>query len=51
MRYAVPTVWLLLPVPLIGQLLWVAVYLSAIPNRKRQGWHDRAAATLVVQAG
>lgn len=50
-RYAVPTVWLLLPVPLIGQLLWVAVYLSAIPNRKRQGWHDRAAATLVVQAG
>ena len=50
-RYAVPTVWLLLPLPLIGQLLWMIVYLSAIPNARRQGWHDRAASTLVVVAG
>ena len=49
-RYAVPTVWLLLPLPLIGQLLWIVVYLSAIPNERRQGWHDRAASTLVVVA-
>ena len=49
-RYAVPTVWLLLPLPLIGQLLWMVVYLSAIPNARRQGWHDRAASTLVVVA-
>ncbi|HMQ27380.1 MAG TPA: RDD family protein [Acidimicrobiales bacterium] len=47
-RYAVPTVWLLLPLPLIGQLLWMVVYLSAIPNTRRQGWHDKAASTLVV---
>lgn len=47
-RYAVPTVWLLLPLPLIGQLLWMIVYLSAIPNTRRQGWHDKAASTLVV---
>lgn len=47
-RYAVPTVWLLLPLPLIGQLLWMIVYLSAIPNTRRQGWHDKAASTLVL---
>lgn len=50
-RYAVPTVWLLLPVPIVGQLMWMVVYLSSIPNARRQGWHDRAASTLVVVAG
>ena len=49
-RYAVPTVWLLLPVPLVGQLMWMVVYLSSIPNVRRQGWHDKAASTLVVVA-
>jgi uncharacterized RDD family membrane protein YckC len=49
-RYAVPTVWLLLPLPLVGQLMWMVVYLSSIPNVRRQGWHDKAAATLVVVA-
>jgi uncharacterized RDD family membrane protein YckC len=50
-RYAVPTVWLLLPVPIIGQLMWMIVYLSSIPNARRQGWHDKAASTLVLVAG
>ena len=50
MRYAVPTVWLLLPLPLVGQLMWMVVYLSSIPNARRQGWHDKAASTLVVVA-
>lgn len=49
-RYAVPTVWLLLPLPLVGQLMWMVVYLSSIPNVRRQGWHDKAASTLVVVA-
>ena len=47
-RYAVPTVWLLLPLPVVGQLMWMVVYLSSIPNARRQGWHDKAASTLVV---
>lgn len=50
-RYAVPTVWLLLPLPVVGQLMWMVVYLSSIPNARRQGWHDKAASTLVVVAG
>lgn len=45
-----PWLWLLLPLS-IGQLLWIVMYLTAIPNRRRQGWHDRAASTLVVVAG
>mgnify|MGYP000980991241 CR=1 FL=1 len=49
-RYAVPTVWLLLPLPVVGQLMWMVVYLSSIPNARRQGWHDKAASTLVVGA-
>lgn len=42
-----PWLWLLVPLS-IGQLLWIVMYLTAIPNRRRQGWHDRAASTLVV---
>lgn len=49
-RYAVPTVWLLVPLPIVGQLMWMVVYLSSIPNARRQGWHDKAASTLVVVA-
>lgn len=43
--------WLWLFVPFVGQLLWIVMYLTAIPNHRRQGWHDRAASTLVVVAG
>ena len=51
-RFAVPAVWLYLTVvlPLVGEALWVVVFLSAIPNPRRQGWHDRAAATLVLSS-
>jgi len=40
--------WLWLFVPFVGQLLWIVMYLTAIPNQRRQGWHDRAASTLVL---
>lgn len=43
--------WLWLFVPFLGQLLWIMTYLTAIPNQRRQGWHDRAASTLVVVRG
>ena len=46
-RFAVPT--LPLYVPYIGQFVWVGVYLSAIPNARKQGFHDKAAGTLVVR--
>ena len=48
LRYLVPGVPSLLPVPgapLLGLLVW----LSATWSPTRQGWHDRAAGTVVVR--
>ena len=42
--------WLWLFVPYVGQFRWIVIYLTAIPNARRQGWHDKAASTLVVVA-
>lgn len=42
--------WLWLLVPFVGELLWIVMYLTAIPNERRQGWHDRAASTLVLSS-
>lgn len=42
--------WLWLYVPFVGQFLWIVMYLTAIPNDRRQGWHDRAASTLVLSS-
>ena len=36
-------------VPLVGSVLELLVYLSAIWSPTRQGWHDRAAGTVVVR--
>ena len=50
MRWVLPTV-LGLPsiwVPFIGYILWLLCYLSLTWDRDRQGWHDKAAGTLVV---
>jgi uncharacterized RDD family membrane protein YckC len=48
-RYLVPSVPALLPG--IGAVLTLVVYLSAAWSPTRQGWHDRAAGTVVVRAG
>ncbi len=48
-RYLVPSVPALLPG--IGAVITVVVYLSAAWSPTRQGWHDRAAGTVVVRAG
>ncbi len=37
-------------IPGIGQILSLVVYLRAVLNPRRQGWHDRAAGTIVVMA-
>ncbi len=40
----------LLPIiPLVGWLLSLLVYISLLWDRARQGWHDKAAGTLVVK--
>ena len=36
-------------VPIVGGILSLAVYLVAIVHPLRQGWHDRAAGTVVVR--
>lgn len=46
-RYLVPSVPALLPG--VGPLLGLLVYLSALWSPTRQGWHDRAAGTVVVR--
>ena len=48
-RYLVPSVPAL--VPGIGAVITLVVYLSAVWSPTRQGWHDRAAGTVVVRAG
>ena len=35
-------------IPAIGQILSVVVYLRAFLDPRKQGWHDRAAGTIVV---
>ncbi|MEX2658987.1 MAG: RDD family protein [Acidimicrobiales bacterium] len=47
LRYLVPSVPALLPG--IGPFLGLLVYLSAVWNPSRQGWHDRSAGTVVVR--
>ena len=47
-RWAIPG--LLALIPLVGWILSILCYLSATWDRVYQGWHDKAAGTLVVKA-
>ena len=47
-RWVIPTA--LGFIPLVGWLLSLLVYISLTWDRARQGWHDKAAGTLVVKA-
>ncbi len=49
-RYLLPVVPLLIPVPVVNIALSLTVYLVAVTNPLRRGWHDRAAGTLVIKA-
>lgn len=46
MRWALPN--LMIFVPIIGWLLSVLTYVSLVWDDRRQGWHDKVAATVVV---
>ncbi len=46
-RWIIPLVLLL--VPFVGFLLFLLVYVSLTWDRARQGWHDKAAGTLVIK--
>jgi len=48
-RYLVPALPALVPLPGFF-LLSIVVYLVALTNPLRRGWHDRAAGTIVVRA-
>jgi uncharacterized RDD family membrane protein YckC len=48
-RYVLPVVPVLIPVSGVF-LLSIVIYLVAIVHPLRQGWHDRAAGTIVVKA-
>ncbi len=48
MRYLLPALPALIPIP-GAFLLTPVVYLAAIPDPLRRGWHDRAAGTIVVK--
>jgi uncharacterized RDD family membrane protein YckC len=48
-RYLLPVLPLLLPIPGIFVLSMV-IYLAAVVDPLRRGWHDRAAGTIVVKA-
>ena len=48
-RYLLPVVPVLVPVP-GAFLLSLVIYLVAVTNPLRQGWHDRAAGTIVIKA-
>ena len=37
-------------IPFVGWLLSLLVYLSLLWDKARQGWHDKAAGTLVIKA-
>lgn len=47
-RWIIPVV--LAFIPFVGWLLSLLVYLSLLWDSARQGWHDKAAGTLVVKA-
>ena len=47
-RWAVPSIVSLIPI--VGALLWILCYVSLTWDRVYQGWHDKAAGTLVVRA-
>ncbi len=49
-RYLLPVVPLLVPVPVLNIALSLTVYLVAVTHPLRRGWHDRAAGTLVIKA-
>ena len=46
-RWIIPII--LLFVPLLGWVLFLLVYVSLTWDKVRQGWHDKAAGTLVVK--
>ena len=46
-RWIIPVVPVFVPV--IGWLLSLLVYISLTWDRARQGWHDKASATLVIK--
>ena len=46
-RWIIPTV--LGVIPFVGWLLSLLVYISLLWDRARQGWHDKAAGTLVIK--
>ena len=48
-RYVLPVVPVLIPVPGFF-LLSIVIYLAAVVHPLRQGWHDRAAGTIVLKA-
>ncbi|HEV3402485.1 MAG TPA: RDD family protein [Acidimicrobiales bacterium] len=50
MRYLLPVLPALVPVPGLF-LLSPVIYLVAIADPLRRGWHDRAAGTIVIKAG
>ena len=47
-RWIIPAVVAFIPA--IGGLLSLLVYISLLWDSARQGWHDKAAGTLVVKA-
>jgi uncharacterized RDD family membrane protein YckC len=49
-RYLLPVIPILLPVPVVNVALSLVVYLVAVTHPLRRGWHDRAAGTLVIKA-
>ena len=50
-RWVVPAVPLVVLGSRFGILLTALVYASVVWNKQRQGWHDKAAGTVVVHAG
>lgn len=46
-RWIIPIMFAFIPV--VGGLLTLLVYVSLTWDRARQGWHDKAAATLVIK--
>lgn len=47
-RWIIPSV--VLVIPYVGWIVYLLIYLSLVWDSARQGWHDKAAATLVVKA-
>lgn len=49
-RYLLPVVPVLIPVPFVNVALSLVIYLAAVVHPLRRGWHDRAAGTIVIKA-